>query len=416
MKQNSYLNKRKIFNDPVYGFINITDDLVFDIIEHPYFQRLRRIQQLGLTCLVYPGATHTRFHHALGSMHLMLQALETLKTKGQCISCDEETAAVIAILLHDIGHGPFSHTLENNIIPDVNHVMLSDLFFDRFNILYDGKLNTAINIYRDSYPLKFLHQLVSSQLDMDRLDYLKRDSYYTGVPEGIPGTERIIKMLNVHEGNLVVDAKGIYSIEKFIVARRLMYWQVYLHKTVIAAEYLLINIIKRASMLALKGEEVFASPPLKKFLYNKYTFEDFKNDAVLLDDFAQLDDSDLIVAIKMWINHSDKILSLLSKNLVYRHLPSVELSEKPFDKNYIDNIKNNVSNTYKIDYEDTDFFVISGTITNYAYNPEQDNIRILYPDGKVVDIIDASEHFVAFLTDEISRYFLFYPRIEKFNK
>jgi len=411
MKEISYFNKRKIINDPIYGFINIPNDFVFDVIEHPYFQRLRRIQQLGLTHLVYPGAMHTRFHHAIGAMHLMIEAIETLRVKGHSISKEEEQGAILAILLHDIGHGPFSHTLENSIVCGMSHEVLSDLFLSRLNDFFSGKLELAISIFRDTYPVKFLHQLVSSQLDVDRLDYLKRDSYYTGVSEGVTGTERIIKMLNIAEGNLVVEAKGIYSIEKFIVARRLMYWQVYLHKTVLAAEYLLVSILRRATLLAQKGEELFATPALKKFLNKNYGINDFINDDNLLNDFSLLDDADLLASIKVWTKHNDYILSLLSQNLINRQLPAVELSEKPFDNNYIDNIKNNVSKIYNLKFEDTAFFVFGENISNYAYNPEHENIRILYRDGTVTDIMKASEQLhLSFLSGKISRFFICYPK------
>ncbi len=411
MKEISYFNKRKIINDPIYGFINIPNDFVFDVIEHPYFQRLRRIQQLGLTHLVYPGAMHTRFHHAIGAMHLMIEAIETLRVKGHSISKEEEQGAILAILLHDIGHGPFSHTLENSIVCGMSHEVLSDLFLSRLNDFFSGKLELAISIFRDTYPVKFLHQLVSSQLDVDRLDYLKRDSYYTGVSEGVTGTERIIKMLNIAEGNLVVEAKGIYSIEKFIVARRLMYWQVYLHKTVLAAEYLLVSILRRATLLAQKGEELFATPALKKFLNKNYGINDFINDDNLLNDFSLLDDADLLASIKVWTKHNDYILSLLSQNLINRQLPAVELSEKPFDNNYIDNIKNNVSEIYNLKFEDTAFFVFGENISNYAYNPEHENIRILYRDGTVTDIMKASEQLhLSFLSGKISRFFICYPK------
>jgi len=406
-----YFNKRKIINDPIYGFINIPDGLVYEIIEHSYFQRLRRIQQLGLTYLVYPGAVHTRFHHAIGSMYLMLEAINTLRAKGHDISKEEEEAALIAILLHDIGHGPFSHTLENNIVHNINHEILSELFFYRLNNIFSGRLNLAISIFKNTYHKKFLHQLVSSQLDVDRLDYLKRDSYYTGVSEGVAGTERIIKMLNVSGGNLVVEEKGVYSIEKFIVARRLMYWQVYLHKTVLSAEYLLISILKRASLLALNGEELFATPALKEFLYNKYGPEDFKNNHELLNIFASLDDADILASIKTWVNHKDCILSTLCRNLINRQLPAAELSAVPLDKNLINSIKNNVAKCYGIDYSDTVFFVFEEDITNYAYNPNQDNIRILCKNGAVNDIMNVSEQMqIAFLSGKVSKYFFCYPK------
>jgi len=406
-----HLNKRKIINDPIYGFINIPDDFIFDIIEHPYFQRLRRIQQLGLTHLVYPGALHTRFHHAIGAMHLMVEAIETLKLKGHEISKEEEQGAVIAILLHDIGHGPFSHTLENNIVHGMNHEVLSGMFFNRLNSVFPGSLDIAIKIFNNEYDKKFLHQLVSSQLDVDRLDYLKRDSYYTGVSEGVTGTERIIKMLNVSDGNIVVEAKGIYSIEKFIVARRLMYWQVYLHKTVLSAEYLLVSILRRACMLASEGVELFSTPAFSKFLYNRYSPADFAADPSLLETFALLDDTDLLASIKVWTSHKDNILSFLSRSLINRHLPAVELSSSPFDEEYVNLIKSTVARRYDITFEDTSYLVFGENITNYAYNPDEDKIRILFRDGNVSDIMTASEQLhPAFLSGEISRFFLCYPK------
>ena len=309
-------NKKKLVNDPVYGFIAIPDDLIFDIIQHPYFQRSRRISQLGLTNLVYPGALHTRFHHALGAMHLMTIAIATIRRKGHEITPEEERGVLIAILLHDIGHGPFSHTLEYDIVNKVSHEDISSFFIERISIAFDGKLDLALLIFKNNYHKKFLYQLVSSQLDMDRLDYLNRDSFYTGVSEGKIGSDRIIEMLNVHEGNLVLEEKGIYSIEKFIVARRLMYWQVYLHKTVTASELMLIKIMQRAKELSTQNVELFASPAFQFFLKNAITKDDFQKNPEVLEQFAQMDDYDILGAVKVWQNHSDKILSFLCKRLI----------------------------------------------------------------------------------------------------
>lgn len=301
-------NKLKIFNDPVYGFITIPYEIIFDLIEHPYFQRLRRIKQLGLTAFVYPGALHTRFHHAMGAMHIMGTAIEVLRTKGNDITEAEAKAVTIAILLHDIGHGPFSHALETSIVNDVNHEDISEILMDKLNTEFNGELSLAIAIFKNNYKKKFLHQLVSSQLDMDRLDYLKRDSFFTGVSEGVISGDRIIAMLNVVNDELVIDSKGIYSIEKFIVARRLMYWQVYLHKTVLAAENLLVNILTRAKELTLKGEVLFGSPSFLYFLKNKVSKVDFINNSKIIELFTDLDDYDIMSAIKVWKNNTDTIL------------------------------------------------------------------------------------------------------------
>ncbi|NTW32430.1 MAG: HD domain-containing protein [Bacteroidetes bacterium] len=364
------MSKRKIFNDPVYGFISVQDDFLFKIIEHPYFQRLRRIKQLGLTHLVYPGAFHTRFHHAMGAMHLMSEAIEVLRSKGNDITDEEARAVLIAILLHDIGHGPFSHALENCIVYDLSHEYLSKLFMERLNIEFKGKLQLAIDIFRNKYKKKFLHQLVSGQLDVDRLDYLKRDSFFTGVSEGVISTERIIKMMDVVNDQLVIEAKGIYSIEKFIIARRLMYWQVYLHKTVLGAEYLLIKVLNRAKYLADNGVELFATPSLHEFLYNKYNKEDFLKQPILLNTFSNLDDYDIYASVKVWRDEKDPILSTLSKNIMERRLFHVDIQNQPFDKDFIEKLKKKVSAAYKIKDEDVSYFVFSDKVENNAYNQQ----------------------------------------------
>ena len=406
------INKRKIINDPVHGFIGLPNDLIFDIIEHPYFQRLRRIKQLGLTHLVYPGALHTRFSHALGSMHLMQEAIEVLKQKGQIITDAETTAATIAILLHDIGHGPFSHALEHSIVERMSHEAISEIFMNQLNETFNGQLTMALDIFKGNYPKKFLHQLVSGQLDVDRLDYLSRDSFFTGVSEGIIGTERIIKMLNIWNGELVVDIKGIYSIEKFLVSRRLMYWQVYLHKTVLSAEQLMIKILKRAKQLAQSNVDVFATPALSMFLKNNYQKTDFIENKSLIEIFSQLDDFDIFTSIKVWQNHNDKILSELSKNLVNRNLYKIELQNKSFDTKRISELKEKVSKHYSISAEETDFFVFTTDVVNSAYDIKHENINILLKNNVVKDITEASDQLnAAFLDKVVTKYLLCYPKL-----
>lgn len=410
MNQRDY-NKKKIFNDPVYGFISLPFDILFDIIEHPYFQRLRRIKQLGLTHLVYPGALHTRFHHALGAMHLTHKAIGVLKYKGHEVNSEEEEATLIAILLHDIGHGPFSHALEYSIVSNITHENISTYFMEYFNREFEGKLQLAIDIFKDRHPKKFLHQLVSSQIDMDRLDYLKRDSLFTGVSEGVIGSDRIISMLNIKDGNLVIEAKGIYSIEKFIVARRLMYWQVYLHKTVLSAENLVVHVLKRAKFLANKGEELFCSEPLKYFLYNETNKESFEEHAHVLDHFAQLDDYDIMGGIKMWRNHKDSILSTLSTSLLNRNLYHIEIQNHAFSEDRLEQIQSDLKTTTSIQEEDLHYFIFSDSIQNNAYNPEQDKIELLYKDGSTTDVAKAADQLnIRSLSEEVRKYFLCYPK------
>lgn len=408
-------NRRKIVNDPVYGFVTIQSELLFQLIEHPLFQRLRRIRQLGLTSLVYPGALHTRFHHALGSMHLMTEAIETLKLKGIEISDTEAESAQIAILLHDIGHGPFSHSLEHSIVKGMTHEDLSVLIMHKLNHEFNGKLDLAISIFQNSYHKKFLHQLVSSQLDMDRLDYLKRDSFYSGVSEGVINSDRLIKMLCVHNDELMVEAKGIYSVEKFIVARRLMYWQVYFHKTVVGAENILINLLKRAKQLSANGEKLWASPALSFFLENNFTKKDFLQKPNLIEEFAKLDDYDVFASIKVWAYHSDKVLSYLATSLVNRILFRTELRNVPVSETELDSIRAQTKELFNsINPDDLDFLVYSGTITNNAYIPEHDRINILNKDGTVVDISYSSDQLnVSILTKAVSKYFVCYPKIIK---
>ncbi|MEI6816785.1 MAG: HD domain-containing protein [Bacteroidota bacterium] len=405
------MNKKKIFNDPVYGFISIPNDLIFDLIEHPYFQRLRRIKQLGLTHLVYPGALHTRFHHALGCMHLMNEAIEVLRSKGHKITDDEATGALIAVLLHDIGHGPFSHSLEHSIVEGINHEKLSELFMDDLNVQFKGKLTTAIAIFKDEYPKKYLHSLVSGQLDMDRLDYLKRDSFFTGVSEGVISTERIIKMLEIHDDELVVEAKGIYSIEKFLIARRLMYWQVYLHKTVVSAEMLLVSILKRAKEIAENDKPFFASPALSSFLHHNYTIKDFEKNPKLLQQFAELDDYDIMAAIKVWQKHNDDILCTLCEKLILRKLNRIDITNSPAVEGKGNRCKAKAIKLFHLKDKDVTFFVQSGTLTNSAYSKNENKINLLYRDGKLVDIATASDqHNISLLSTQVKKYFLYYPK------
>ncbi len=405
----SFSNKRKIFNDPIYGFVSIPYEIIFDLIEHPYFQRLRRIKQLGLTNLVYPGALHTRFHHAMGAMHLMDQAIEEIRSKGHIITDEEAKAVTIAILLHDIGHGPFSHALEHSIVNNVTHEYISQLLMNRLNNEFKGELTLAIKIFQDKYHKKFLHQLVSSQLDMDRLDYLKRDSFFTGVSEGVISSDRIIKMLNVANDQLAIEAKGIYSIEKFIIARRLMYWQVYLHKTVLSAENLLVNILKRAKELAQKKVKLFCTPALQTFLYKQYSKNDFKNTPHLLDTFAALDDNDITASIKVWTSHNDPILSTLCRQLVNRRLFTIEMQSISFKKSKINKLKKDIQKQYQLNNNEINYFVFSGTVSNDAY---RGGINILYKDGTLKDIAKASDQLnIDVLTKTVKKYYLCYPKL-----
>lgn len=405
------VNKRKIVNDPVYGFITLPSPLIYDLIEHPYFQRLRHIKQLGLTHLVYPGALHTRFHHALGAMHLMVQAIEVLRSKGVYITPDEAEGAIIAILLHDIGHGPFSHALESSIVENLSHETISAFFMGALNKQFNGCLSTALRIFKNTYPKKFLHQLVSGQLDMDRLDYLNRDSFYTGVSEGIIGSERIIKMLHVVNDELVVEAKGIYSVEKFILARSLMYWQVYLHKTVVSAEYLLINILKRAKELSRSGYELFATPALSVFLKNNINEASFLGKQNALEHFAQLDDYDIFASVKVWCYSDDKVLSMLSKRMLHRNLFGIEMQNEPFDTARINTLKKKAMLAYGIDKEAANAFVFTNKTVNSIYKATNDNINILLKDGRLLDITEASDQLDKnILGKTIMKYFLCYPK------
>ncbi len=406
---NNSQNNLKILNDPVYGFISLPHKILLDIIDHPYFQRLRRIKQLGLSHLVYPGALHTRFNHAIGCSHLMTQAINTLQFLGHQITTEEAKGVTLAILLHDIGHGPFSHTLEHSIVSGIKHEEVSLLFMKELNKEFNGELDLAIEIFSDKYHKKFLHQLVSSQLDMDRLDYLKRDSFYSGVSEGVVSNQRIIKMFDVVNDSLVVKQKGIYSIEKFIVARRLMYWQVYLHKTVLSAEFLLMKILKRAKYIALSGGSIFSTTPMKTFLFENIDAEKLR-DPLILRKFAQLDDMDVFVCIKEWINNTDPVLAELSRMLVNRKLLKVEQKETPFTQKEMDGFKNKYHNPLKFNDQDLEYFIFQDSMTNNAYNSNKDEIKILYKDGTLKDITEASDNFnIQSLSNPVKKHYLFHP-------
>lgn len=407
-------SKRKIVNDPVYGFINIPTPLLLELMDHPWFQRLRHIRQLGFTFLVYPGANHTRFQHALGTMHLMEQAVESLRGKGFEISAHEAESAMAAMLLHDMGHGPFSHPLESSIIEDVSHETLSLWFMEELNMKLDHKLDTAIEIFKGTYRKKFLCQLVSGQLDVDRLDYLRRDSFFSGVVEGAIGSDRIIKMLSVYNDELVVEAKGIYSIEQFLIARRLMYWQVYLHKTGIAADNLLRSILRRAKLLASRKVHLSATEALRYFLYDYRTgrCDDPKYRREMLSHFAMLDDDDLCCAIKMWQQHPDPILSRLCTQMTNRRLFRIQIRQKPFDEGTVSSYVRHTASQYGISDEDAAaYFVHTGRLSNSAYlNQGDERIKILI-DRQTVDLASASDlENLSGLTNENEKYFICFPK------
>jgi HD superfamily phosphohydrolase len=390
----------------VYGFITIPYKTIFDLIEHPYFQRLRRIRQLGLTHLVYPGALHTRFHHALGALHLMCSAIETIRSNGHEITEEEAKAVCIAILLHDIGHAPFSHALEDSIVTGVKHEQLSVLFMDALNKEMNGELTLAIEIFKGTHHKKFLHQLVSSQLDMDRLDYLNRDSFYTGV-EGNIESERIIKMLNVHNDELVIEEKGIYSIEKFIIARRLMYWQVYLHKTVISAEQLLVMILRRAKEKIADGEDLFAPDSFRKFLNHTYTLEDFLSKPQLLNEYSLLDDYDVHASIKMWTQSDDKVLAMLCNGMINRKLYKIRIQKESFPDSVLKNYRSKAMQQMKINEHDAKFLAFTGTISNSAYDPNEEQIKILSRDGRLQNLTEASDQFeLAVLSRPVEKHYI----------
>ena len=411
------MTERKIINDPVFGFIHIPKGLLYDIVCHPVFQRLTRIKQLGLSSAVYPGAQHTRFQHSLGAFHLMSEAITSLTTKGNFIFDSEAEAVQAAILLHDVGHGPFSHVLEDTIVTGISHEEISLMLMERMNKELKGQLTLAIQIFKDEYPKRFLHQLVSGQLDMDRLDYLRRDSFYTGVTEGNIGSARIIKMLNVKDDHLVVESKGIYSIENFLTSRRLMYWQVYLHKTSVACEKMLISTLLRAKELASQGVELFASPALRFFLYHPVDRDEFYNNPLCLENFVQLDDNDIWTALKVWSTHDDKVLSTLSKGLIDRHLFKVEVSSSPLTKSQKDKLLAQIAQHLQISRKEAGYFLRTSTIENNMYKKEDDSIEIIFGDGSTKNIADASDMLnISLLSRKVKKHYTCYLRFEGSNR
>ena len=407
------INKRKIINDPVFGFLSIPNDLIYDVLQHPYVQRLNRIRQLGLSYLVYPGAMHSRFGHSLGAMHLMHEAIASLRLKEIEITEHEETSAMIAILLHDIGHGPFSHVLEHTLVEGVTHEDISLLMMERINMDLNGQLDTAIAIFKNEYPKHFLHQLISSQLDVDRMDYLCRDSFFTGVQEGRVASERLLKMLDVRNDRLVVQVKGIYSVEKFLVARRLMYWQVYLHKTSVAAEQHLIKILSRAKELARDGNELFCSPALRYFLYQPVTFDLFSPTSEALENYALLDDNDVLSAIKAWISCEDKVLSALSESFINRRLFRGELLEAPLTEEQKAELNKQYAARLGISEKEASYCWSEHISTSNTYSEKADTIDILYSDGTVRDIAEASEILdLKALTHKPIKRYLFKYRLD----
>lgn len=406
--------ERKIINDPVFGFINIPKGLLYDIVRHPLLQRLTRIKQVGLSSVVYPGAQHTRFQHSLGAFYLMSEAITQLTSKGNFIFDSEAEAVQAAILLHDIGHGPFSHVLEDTIVQGVSHEEISLMLMERMNKEMNGQLSLAIQIFKDEYPKRFLHQLVSGQLDMDRLDYLRRDSFYTGVTEGNIGSARIIKMLDVADDRLVIESKGIYSIENFLTARRLMYWQVYLHKTSVAYERMLINTLLRAKELASQGVELFASPALHFFLYNDINHTEFHNNPDCLENFIQLDDNDIWTALKVWSNHPDKVLSTLSLGMINRNIFKVENSAEPIGEDRIKELTLQISQQLGITLSEANYFVSTPSIEKNMYDPADDSIDIIYKDGTIKNIAEASDMLnISLLSKKVKKYYLCYQRLHR---
>ena len=408
------MNSAKIINDPVFGFIKIPRGLLYGIVEHPLFQRLNRINQLGLASVVYPGARHTRFQHSIGAFHLMTEAVRSLQEKGNFIFDSEAEAVEAAILMHDIGHGPFSHVLEDTLIHGISHEEISLLMMEEINRHFNGQLNLAISIFKGDYPKNFLHQLISSQLDMDRLDYLRRDSFFTGVTEGNIGSARIIKMLNVIDDSLVVEHKGIYSLENYLTTRRLMYWQVYLHRTCVAYEKVLVNMLNRAKDLISMGQQVFASPALLYFLSNEVDKAWFDAHPEALVNYSELDDSDLWSAMKVWKHHDDKILSTLATDMLDRHIFKVEVTEEPVDKTHIETIAKEISAQMDITLDDAKRYMMSlNTISKDMYNVDDDSIAILYKNGEIRDISEASELLnVQLLSKKIRKNYLCYQRFE----
>lgn len=398
-------------NDPIYGFISIPNGVLFKLVEHPYFQRLRRISQMGMSYTVFPGAHHTRFLHAIGAMHLAQVTVQTLRKKKVAISDAEEEALCIAILLHDIGHGPFSHAMEHSIVENVNHENISLLFMEALNKEMEGALDLAIQMFKNQYYRPFFHQLIASQLDLDRLDYLRRDSFYTGASEGAINVQRLIAMWDVKDDNLVVESKGIYSVESFLVARRLMYWQVYFHKTGVVAEQLLGKMLKRAKELVSKGMELPASDALSFFLRESVTLENFSKDT--LESFAALDDSDIITAMKAWIEVDDFILSTLSKKILNREFLKITIEKNPIDKEKFEEKKLKIQEKFQLTANEVSYFVFTGEISNQAYSMERSPIHILTPKGEVVDVARASDQLnLKMLSEKVQKYFLCYPKVK----
>jgi HD superfamily phosphohydrolase len=405
----SEINKLKIFNDPIYGFVIIPNALIYDLIQHPYFQRLRRISQMGLSYLVYPGANHTRFHHALGCMHIMQKTVDVLRFKGVAISPEEENALYIAILLHDIGHGPFSHAMEKSIVEDVHHEAISLLFMNQLNEEFGGQLSLAIQVFQGDYHRIFMLQLITSQLDMDRMDYLKRDSFYSGVAEGNVNSERIIQMMNVVDDVLVIEEKGIYSVEKFLMSRRLMYWQVYLHKTSLVAELILTKVLKRAKQLTEKGVILPCSEPLMFFMKNKITLETFDSETLNL--FSQLDDFDIISALKSWQKQDDFVLSSLSKMIINRDLLKIKVSEEKVSNEELHRLKERFVLENDITLAETNYFIFKGKIKNQAYSKEAEPIRILKKDKTIEDVVEASDQLnLKSLSKFVTKYYICFPK------
>lgn len=405
------MNDSKIINDPIFGFIKIPRGLLLNIVEHPLMQRLTRIKQLGLTSMVYPSAQHTRFQHSIGAFHLMSEAITSLTQKGNFIFDSEAEAVGAAILMHDIGHGPFSHVLEHTLIRGISHEEISLLMMEQINREMKGELNLALKIFKNDYPKRFLHQLISSQLDMDRLDYLRRDSFFTGVTEGNIGSARIIKMLDVHDDNLVVNSKGIYTIENYLMARRLMYWQVYLHKTTVSSEKVLVNALLRAKQLANNGKRIFAPPCLKYFLYNDIDAETFKNNENAQQHYAKLDDNDIISSLKVWADNEDKVLSTLASDIINRKIFKVEIYNEPISIDYIENKKRQIANKFNISLNDANYFICVDTIQKDLYSLDDDQITILFKDNTVKDISESSEVLnIALLSKKIRKYYLCYQR------
>jgi HD superfamily phosphohydrolase len=402
-------NKRKIINDPVFGFINIPTEFLYDLIQHPYMQRLTRIKQLGMSSFVYPGTQHTRFQHSLGAMYLMGEAIAQLRMLGYDINKEDCEGALAAILLHDIGHAPFSHVLEHSLVSNISHEEISLLMMQQINKEEKGRLDNALKIFLGTHPHVFLHQLVSGQLDVDRLDYLRRDSFFSGVTEGTIGSDRIIKMMDLYKDHLVVQEKGIYSIEKFLMARRLMYWQVYLHKTSIAAEKLMIHALTRAKELAMEGQELFASPSLHFFLYNSISKQDFIERPEVLQQYALLDDSDILSAMKVWMNHSDVVLSTLSSGFINRRLFKVKVLQQPLSPKECQELNAQYQEHFGISEHDANYFWAVEEVSNEAYNPNEAGIRIKYNNGDVKDITEASDMFnLQVLSKEVTKYYLCY--------